>query len=379
MRSRSKQIISGVLAAMALLVLSACGDTRPQQTPTPAQTPSPSAAPPVETVQMPTEESPKENGPIPISALEEIQQELYEAICGVRQPETMEVSGLAWKDTPEIDIKNLYYQLTAQYPELKYAYDVSAAVDNGLLTCVISYMPYQTGEYPEGKEYLPVDSFEELIAAAEAHMGGEPVPIRMTDSTWTPDEVDHALAQAGGGYILCALNRDGTEITYTPAMGMEMEECLSALEEIEHLADGVFSEVVSDGMSKRDTAFALYSYVTSHVQYDQRYYTDREHMPYCSQTALGALRDGVAICGGYSHAVKILFERAGIPCYNMSGKYIQDNHMWNVAYLEGAWLWFDATIDRGSSGEYGFLRFALEELDPMKYHWDGDRIGMLLN
>lgn len=43
--------------------------------------------------------------------------------------------------------------------------------------------------------------------------------------------------------------------------------------------------------------------------------------------------------------------------------------MWNVAMLDGEWLWFDATSDRGNSSEYGFLRFALTELDETKYQY----------
>ena len=45
-------------------------------------------------------------------------------------------------------------------------------------------------------------------------------------------------------------------------------------------------------------------YLTEHVKYDRRYYSDRASMPYHSQTAIGALRDQVAICGGYSHAFR---------------------------------------------------------------------------
>ena len=35
----------------------------------------------------------------------------------------------------------------------------------------------------------------------------------------------------GGGYILCSLSRDGTQLTYSPSMGMTMKECLALLEQ----------------------------------------------------------------------------------------------------------------------------------------------------
>ena len=119
--------------------------------------------------------------------------------------------------------------------------------------------------------------------------------------------------------------------------------------------------------------------MTANVEYDQRYYSDRNAMPYESQTAIGALRDGLAICGGYSNAVKLLFEKAGIPCYNVTGTCQGENHMWNIARIDGRWLWFDATMDRGSTGEFGFLRFALTELDKNKYQWNEDSLADLLD
>ena len=77
-------------------------------------------------------------------------------------------------------------------------------------------------------------------------------------------------------------------------------------------------------------------------------------------------------------AVKLLFEKAGIPCFNVTGKYFGENHMWNIALLDGQWLWFDATSDRGSTGEFGFLRFGLTELDGAKYSWDQQQVQCLI-
>ena len=128
------------------------------------------------------------------------------------------------------------------------------------------------------------------------------------------------LGQAGGGYILCALNRDGTEITNTPAMGMEIETYLSLLAQANRLAEQVAAQVVTDSMTEREKAEALYGYLTSHVKYDHRYTSDPEHLPYDTRTAIGALRDGLAICGGYAHALKLLFEQVGIPWQLLPGK-----------------------------------------------------------
>ena len=151
---------------------------------------------------------------------------------------------------------------------------------------------------------------------------------------------------------------------------MTAQDCLQAIAQAEELADSVISQLISEDMSQEDRAWSLYSWLCSNVEYDQRYYSDKSSMPYESQTALGALRDGTAICGGYSHALKLLFEKAGIPCFNVTGVYYGEYHMWNIACLDGRWLWFDATSDRGSDGQFGYLRFALDQLDTDKYQWN---------
>lgn len=173
-----------------------------------------------------TPAAPREDLPLKIADTQLLQEELSAAISQVRQPAVMDVSAMTWEQTPEIDVKNLYYGLLREDPAMKYAYDLTAEVENGLLTCRISYMPYRAG-YPQDWDGIPVASLPELIETAEGHLGSAPVDIRLTDTALTPDEMNRALQQVGGGYILCALSRDGTQLTYTPAMGMTMEECLS--------------------------------------------------------------------------------------------------------------------------------------------------------
>ena len=236
-------------------------------------------------------------------------------------------------------------------------------------------MPHRAG-YPQNWDGIPVGSLPELIETAEAHLGAQPVDLRLTDTALTPDGMNRALQQVGGGYILCALSRDGTQLTYTPAMGMTMEECLSLLEQARELAAQAAGGLLDDTMTAREQAQALYTFLTRSVQYDQRYYADRANMPYHSQTAIGALRDGTAICGGYSHALDLLFEQAGIPCYTVTGTSGGEHHMWNIAQLDGQWLWFDATADRSASPQYQPRHFAQAELDA-RYTWDSAQLDWL--
>ena len=374
MKRRTQKITGFLLAVQAAaLLLTGCGagDNTSASPPLSANSGTVGSASPE------TPAPPDKTVPLNITGAGEIQEELYAAILDLRQPASMDLSGAAVGDTPELEIKNLYYEILNQHPELKYAYDLTAEVENGLLTCQISYMPYQTG-YPQDWDGIPVASLPELIAAAEAHLGPEPVKIRLTDTALTPDGMNRALQQVGGGYILCSLSRDGTQLTYSPSMGMTMKECLALLEQAKELAPEAAGALTDGTMTEREQAEALYRYLTEHVKYDRRYYSDRTSMPYHSQTAIGALRDQVAICGGYSHALDLLFEQAGIPCYTVTGTSGGENHMWNIARLDGQWLWFDATADRGISPQFELRHFAREELDA-QYSWDPMQLDQLLD
>lgn len=381
-----------ILPLFCLGLLAGCAGRRgdpaesegPDSTPPVLQQEETSSSSPVETLPpQPEETAPAEETPLPtpeepvvLSDREALKGELITAMEGLRQPWVMDISDLGL-ETPELDVKNIYYEITAEHPELKYVYDLTAEARGNELACELSFMPYKTGEFPEDFSGEEAASLRELLAVAEAHLGEAEVPIRITDTTLDPDQMNRALQQVGSGYLYCALNRDATVLQYSAPAGMTLEACLEALELADDLADQVTAQVVTPEMTERERAKALYAYLTVNVTYDQRYYSDRVNMPYESQTAVGALRDQTAICGGYANALKLLYEKIGIPCYTVSGKYFQENHMWNVALLDGQWLWFDATIDRGNTGEFGFLRFALTELDGTKYQYRQEDVQAL--
>ena len=390
MKNRTAMI--ALALTMCLLALTGCsGKTaqQPDNTPTaspsaslPAESPLSSQTPPPAETVLPTPQpeetpSPRPEEPVAVADREELKAQLLQAIEELRQPWIMDISALAL-ETPELDVKNMYYEITRDFPHLKYAYDLTGTCSGDTLTCTVSYMPYITGDFPEGFEGEEVSSIQTLLAVAGGHLGEESAPIRITEKTLEPDKMNRALQQIGGGYILCALSKDGTQLQYSPAMGMTMANCMDGLAEADRLADEVIAQVVTDGMTQREQAQAVYAYLTVNVVYDQRYYSDFSSMPYESQTALGALRDNMAICGGYANALDLMFEKLGIPCYTISGKYFRENHMWNLAQLDGEWLWFDATSDRGNSGEYGFLRFALSGLDGTKYQYEESDVQQLM-
>lgn len=316
---------------------------------------------------------------IQITSREALQIQLRQAIQALGQPPPMDVRALPADEDRSLLARNLYYQILAEQPELKYAYDMQAVLDaQGILHCTISYMPYRSGRYPAGFSGVPVSDLSGLCRAAQAGLEGQtPQKIRILDPQLQVDAMNRALQQVGGSYVLCQLNRDATAITFTPAPGFSYADALARLDEIDRLAAEIVRTQTTPDMTARERAQALYTYLTEHVRYDHRYYSDRTQMPYDSQTAYGALHDGLAICGGYAQALQTLFLQADIPCCTVSGRMRQEYHMWNAAYLDGAWRYFDPTSDRGRAA-YGFLCFAVPPEQLEGYTWDAAGLDVLL-
>ena len=95
-----------------------------------------------------------------------------------------------------------------------------------------------------------------------------------------------------------------------------------------------------------------------------------------STTAYGALHDHLAVCGGYAQAFQLLLAQEDIPCITVSGKLGEENHMWNLAKVDGQWRYFDPTSDRGRA-QYGFLYFGAASTGLDRHTWDSDQAAAL--
>lgn len=281
---------------------------------------------------------------------------------------------------PEHFVQNAYYKVTSQQPSLKYVYELQIEYneDTQIATSTIMYMPYKVGfsdsEVPSNTHL--VYTLKDLISVAEDNLSETSVDIRIMNQDLDVNDMQDALQQVGYGYIVCGLNKDATQITMSPSNSWTREECLSYIKDTELLADEILKDIVSDSMTDDEKVLAVYSYVAEKTEYDYRYYTNKDEMPYESMTAYGVLKDNLAICGGYSWAVKLLLNKIGIECYNVTGLLSGESHMWNVIKYEGKYLYFDATSDRGLTPELGFRNFAMTaEQASQSHEWDDDSLG----
>ena len=102
---------------------------------------------------------------------------------------------------------------------------------------------------------------------------------------------------------------------------------------------------IKDNMNVRDKIKAFHDYLINNSVYDKERAkaiengNDSENNN--SHKATGPLIDGIALCSGYSDAMKIYLDKLGVPNYKISNS----NHIWNLVYLNGEWLHLDLTWD----------------------------------
>lgn len=113
------------------------------------------------------------------------------------------------------------------------------------------------------------------------------------------------------------------------------------ISEINEVVDKVISENTNNGMPIREKIRIIHDYIIDNTEYDKLKNDDINDNTYKSQTAYGALIEGYATCNGYSDAMAIFLNRLNVINYKISN----DEHIWNLVYLDGKWYHLDLTWD----------------------------------
>ena len=105
-----------------------------------------------------------------------------------------------------------------------------------------------------------------------------------------------------------------------------------------------FSPYTSDA----EKVAAVYEYVMNTVQYDEVHLHNKKY--HKKATAYAALKNGRAVCQGYSVLMYRLLREAGVGCRVITGDAIASDgtseyHSWNIVCIDGLWYNLDATWD----------------------------------
>ncbi|MCI8454815.1 MAG: hypothetical protein HFE84_09405 [Lachnospiraceae bacterium] len=113
----------------------------------------------------------------------------------------------------------------------------------------------------------------------------------------------------------------------------------------DRLADQILTEIVNDGMTKRQKAEAIYAWIRANLRYSGSSAT-RDWV----QEAYQGLRRGHGDCYTYYSVSQLLLSRVGIPSIEVI-RHTDNHHYWNLVEIDGAWYHFD-TCPRRAGGDF---------------------------
>ena len=113
------------------------------------------------------------------------------------------------------------------------------------------------------------------------------------------------------------------------------------IEEINAVVDKVINEKITNGMPTKEKIRIIHDYIIDNTEYDKLKYENKEDTTYKSNTAYGVLIQGYGTCNGYADAMAIFLNRLNVINYKISN----EEHIWNLVYLDGSWYHLDLTWD----------------------------------
>lgn len=110
---------------------------------------------------------------------------------------------------------------------------------------------------------------------------------------------------------------------------------------INKIVDKVIEEKITNSTPPKEKIKIIHDYIIDNTEYDKLKYKNTEDTTYRSNTAYGVLIEGYGTCNGYADAMAIFLDKMNIINYKISN----DEHIWNLVYLDGQWYHLDLTWD----------------------------------
>ncbi len=151
----------------------------------------------------------------------------------------------------------------------------------------------------------------------------------------------------------------GTSIEFSPNYRFDT----STAKKMSVILDAKIDEIVKASenfLTDYEKELYFHDYVCDITVYNEETFGEM------GDTAYSALIDGKAICEGYSRAMQLLLDRAGIRNHLVVGDGVNEEgteaHMWNIVEIEGKNYHLDATWnDTGTDNGIGYLYFNVND------------------
>ena len=147
--------------------------------------------------------------------------------------------------------------------------------------------------------------------------------------------------KVAGEYTAVYSATDSSGNTTSEEVVITVKEQSITAEELETLGDQVLAEIVTDDMTKREKAWAIYQYVNTHLNYTG--YSDKTDW---MKEAQNGIVNGVGDCFTYFSMSQLLLNRVGIEtlAIERANTPEETRHYWHLINCGDGWYHFDACI-----------------------------------
>ena len=145
----------------------------------------------------------------------------------------------------------------------------------------------------------------------------------------------------------------------------------SAEAEVYHFLEDILDETQAENKERYEAVKVLHDYLVHNVKYDKNY-LDISHTPE------GVMRNGLAVCDGYTRTMRLLLSMLEIENDIATGYAGRESHAWNQVKMEDGWYHVDVTWDdpimSGGEDTIQYVYFFKNDEDMKKTHvWEKGR------
>ncbi len=208
--------------------------------------------------------------------------------------------------------------------------------------------------------YSGVKSFDETVYVENNTVKSDEIVDMLVMCVSSAPDIDYLRPD-----YAVSVDADGFVTAIDVNYSCTPEEHDSRKAQLDEYIDSVVSAIGSDWSD-----FEKYKYIHDTIALACEYDENGDD----AYTAYGCLIGGNAVCEGYSKALMLICERAGIPCLPVVGQGFDNEdsqgHIWNKVKLDGEWYATDVTWDDpifetsdGSYVRYDFFAVTDEIID----------------
>lgn len=113
------------------------------------------------------------------------------------------------------------------------------------------------------------------------------------------------------------------------------------IDAINKIVNETINEKTTNSTPAKEKIKIIHDFIIDNTEYDKLKYENKEDTTYKSNTAYGVLIEGYGTCNGYADAMAIFLDKLNIINYKISN----NEHIWNLVFLDGEWYHLDLTWD----------------------------------